>query len=82
MIFHREVANVAFNDLPSARSGGGRHSCDVCNKNGVFLKAAKVFCTFCSLMYCAEHEKVRPYLFLCLQSANNFLGIYQCIELD
>ena len=50
---------MAFDDLPSARSGNGRHSCDVCNKSGVFLKAAKVFCTFCTLMYCAEHEKVR-----------------------
>ena len=52
---------MAFDDLPSARSGKGRHSCDVCNKNGVFLKAAKVFCTFCTLMYCAEHEKVREF---------------------
>ena len=54
----RKVANVAFNDLPSSRSGGGRYSCDVCTKNGVFLQVATVYCTVCSLMYCAEHEKV------------------------
>ena len=54
----RKVANVAFNDLPSSRSGGGHYSCDVCTKNGVFLQVATVYCTVCSLMYCAEHEKV------------------------
>ena len=58
IIHFRKVANVAFNDLPSSRSCGGRYSCDVCTKNGVFLQAAKVFCTVCSLMYCAKHEKV------------------------
>ena len=54
----REVANVAFDDLPSSRSGRGRYSCDGCTKNGVYLQASKVFCTICCLKYCADHEKV------------------------
>ena len=79
----REVANVAFDDLPSSRSGAGRYSCDVCTKNGVYLQDAKVFCTICCLKYCADHEKVHCRILQNLFMVTTYiyvqLIVYSCV---